>query len=89
MAARFEAEKFTGDNDFGLWRVKIRAMLVQQGLGAVLNSTEVKVLDEKETQKCEEMMAKAHSTLVLCLGDKVLREVIRLISCIGNVQKML
>ena len=30
--AKFDLEKFTGKNDFGLWRVKMRALLVQQGL---------------------------------------------------------
>lgn len=87
MAARFEAEKFTGDNDFGLWRVKMRAMLVQQGLGAVLTS-ETKVLDEKETLKREEMMAKAHSVIVLCLGDKVLREVVKETNALGILEKL-
>ena len=26
--AKFEVEKFTGSNDFGLWRVKVRTLLV-------------------------------------------------------------
>ncbi|RVW58895.1 Retrovirus-related Pol polyprotein from transposon TNT 1-94 [Vitis vinifera] len=30
--AKFDVEKFTGKNDFGLWRLKMRALLVQQGL---------------------------------------------------------
>ena len=30
--AKFEMEKFTGSNDFGLWRLKMRAFLVHQGL---------------------------------------------------------
>ena len=30
--AKFEVEKFTGSNDFGLWRLKMRAFLVHQGL---------------------------------------------------------
>ena len=36
MAARLEAEKFTGKNDYGLWKMKMRAVLVKQGLAAVL-----------------------------------------------------
>lgn len=30
--ARFDFEKFMGKNDFQLWRIKMRALLVQQGL---------------------------------------------------------
>ena len=29
-------EKFTGSNDFGLWRLKMRALLVHQGLETAL-----------------------------------------------------
>ncbi|KAL1543753.1 hypothetical protein AAHA92_20688 [Salvia divinorum] len=52
MAARLEAEKFTGKNDFGLWRLKMRAMLIQQGLSAALEKTDANAragegLDEK------------------------------------------
>ena len=29
---KFDVEKFIGRNDFGLWRLKMKALLVQQGL---------------------------------------------------------
>ena len=29
---KFKVKKFTRSNDFGLWRLKIRALLVHQGL---------------------------------------------------------
>lgn len=31
-SAKYDIERFSDNNDFGLWRVKMRAMLVQQGL---------------------------------------------------------
>ena len=31
-STKYDVEKFTGKNDFGLWRLKMRALLVQQGL---------------------------------------------------------
>ena len=83
MAARLEAEKFTGKNDYGLWKMKMRAILVQQGLVAVLTSADtdekgkMPALDEKAQAKLDQMQLKAHSTVMLCLGDKVLREVHR------------
>ncbi|MCI81189.1 glutamate receptor 3.6, partial [Trifolium medium] len=30
MGSKWEIEKFTGSNDFSLWKVKLRAILTQQ-----------------------------------------------------------
>jgi len=30
MGLKWDIEKFTGDNDFGLWKVKMQAVLIQQ-----------------------------------------------------------
>nr|GEV23808.1 copia LTR rider [Tanacetum cinerariifolium] len=54
--AKFDIEKFDGTGDFRLWRVKMRALLIQHQVKAELNK-------------------KAHSIVILCLGNKVLREV--------------
>ncbi|KAL1536503.1 Retrovirus-related Pol polyprotein from transposon TNT 1-94 [Salvia divinorum] len=82
MASRFEAERFNGKNDYGLWKMKMkmRALLIQQGLVGALKPADPKEkggepLDEKAQQQQEEMLLKAHSAVILCLGDKVLREV--------------
>lgn len=75
-ATKFDAEKFTGKNDFGLWRIKMKAMLVQQGIADALkgkNGLSEKLTDEQK----EEILLKAHSVIILSLSDKVLREVSR------------
>ena len=63
MGSRFEAEKFTGKNDFGLWRMKMKAMLIQQGLSEALapakKGDEAEVLDEKAKAKRAEILAKS------------------------------
>ncbi|GJW16056.1 zinc finger, CCHC-type containing protein [Tanacetum coccineum] len=61
---RFDIEKFDGKNDFGLWQIKMRALMVQQGCDAAL-----------ETLEKTALMKKTYNTLILCLGDRVLREV--------------
>ena len=33
---KFETEKFTGKNDFGLWRLKMKAVMMQHGLWEIL-----------------------------------------------------
>ena len=37
LSAKFKVEKFTGKNNFGLWQVKIRDLLMQQGLHKALS----------------------------------------------------
>ncbi|KAH7575557.1 hypothetical protein JRO89_XS02G0145600 [Xanthoceras sorbifolium] len=32
METKFEAERFIGTNDFGLWKMKMKAVLVKEGL---------------------------------------------------------
>jgi hypothetical protein len=75
--AKFEIEKFDGQNSFSLWRIKMRALLRQQGLAKVLEPQEEKIgisaIDEiLERGELEE---KAHSMILLSLSDGVLREV--------------
>jgi len=74
MGSKWDIEKFTGDNDFGLWKVKMEAVLIQQKCEKALkgeSSFHVTMSRAKKT----EMVDKARSAIVLCLGDKVLREV--------------
>lgn len=72
--AKYNIDKFNGKNDFALWRLKMRALLVQQGLDEVLEGERKLPNTLTETQK-KELMNKAHSAIILCLGDRVLREV--------------
>nr|GFA28890.1 retrovirus-related Pol polyprotein from transposon TNT 1-94 [Tanacetum cinerariifolium] len=64
--AKFDIEKFDGTGNFGLWRVKMRALLIQHGCEAAL---EVLPTD-MEAQAKAELNKKAHSALILCLGNK-------------------
>ena len=68
--AKYEVEKFTGQNNFGLWRLKMRALLVHQG-------KDKKIL-----------LDKAHSAIILSLGDKVLRQVSKEKTAVGIWSKL-
>ncbi|GJU56392.1 hypothetical protein Tco_1289430 [Tanacetum coccineum] len=60
-----------GISDFGLWRVKMRALLIQHRCEAAL-----KVLPaDMEAKAKAELDKKAYSAMILCLCNKVLREV--------------
>ncbi|TXG55667.1 hypothetical protein EZV62_020923 [Acer yangbiense] len=78
MGTKFEVEKFTGLNDFGLWKMKMKmkAVLVKEGLAAALEDAENLPETMKEEEK-KDLLEKAYSSLILGLGDKVLREVIK------------
>ncbi|GKB46849.1 zinc finger, CCHC-type containing protein [Tanacetum coccineum] len=68
---RFDIEKFDGKNDFGLWKIKMRALMVQHGCDAVLETLPA----DMEAGEKSALMKKAYNTLILCLGDRVLWEV--------------
>ena len=73
-STKYEIEKFTKINDFGLLRLKIQAFLVQKGLQEALKGAKamnVAVTEKEKTMKIE----KAHNAIVLSLYDKVLRRV--------------
>nr|GEU94779.1 retrovirus-related Pol polyprotein from transposon TNT 1-94 [Tanacetum cinerariifolium] len=69
--AKFDIEKFDETGNFELWRIKMRALLIQHGCEAAL---EVLPAD-MEAQTKADLNKKAHSAMILCLGYKVLREV--------------
>ncbi|KAL8472431.1 hypothetical protein ACS0TY_029586 [Phlomoides rotata] len=71
---KLNVEKFSGKNDFGLWKVKMRALLIQHGLAGALKPNEKEKSSTGRDKKIE-IMEKAYSAIILCLGDTPLREV--------------
>ncbi|GJW39229.1 hypothetical protein Tco_0065074 [Tanacetum coccineum] len=65
-------EKFSGKSNFSLWRIKIRALLKQQGIWAPISGKKPADMTDANYNLQEE---KAHSTILLCLSDEVLDEV--------------
>ncbi|KAJ9547247.1 hypothetical protein OSB04_019790 [Centaurea solstitialis] len=65
-------DKFTGKNDFSLWRIKMRALLKQHGIWTPLSGERPDEMTESEFAKQDE---KAHSTILLSLADEVIYEV--------------
>ncbi|GJV72280.1 retrovirus-related pol polyprotein from transposon TNT 1-94 [Tanacetum coccineum] len=71
--AKFDIEKFDGTGDFWLWRIKMRVLLIQHGCEAALKVSPT----DMEAQTKAKLNKKAHSAVILCLGNKVLRKVTR------------
>jgi len=74
MGSKWDIEKFTGDNDFGLWKVKMEAVLIQQKCEKALKGEGALPVTMSRAEKTE-MVDKAKSAIVLYLGNKVLRDV--------------
>ena len=59
---RFEVDKFNGANDFDLWRIKMKALLVHYGISEAIEGEELENLgDDKE--KLKEIESKAQCNL--------------------------
>ncbi|KAH9778820.1 Integrase catalytic domain-containing protein [Citrus sinensis] len=76
---KIDLEKFNGKNDFNMWKVKMEALLVTQGLGDAIQPVSKKEGKEYSTSKTPEQVAeidrKARGTIILSLADSVIREV--------------
>lgn len=70
---KFDLDKFNGENDFNLWRIKMKALMVHEGISAAISMDEMFAIEDKKLQI--KIQSKAHSALILSLGDEVLREV--------------
>ncbi|GKF56722.1 hypothetical protein Tco_0167062, partial [Tanacetum coccineum] len=57
--AKFDIEKFDGTGDFGLWRIKMRALLIQHECEAALEV----LPEDMEAQAKTELNKKAHSAV--------------------------
>jgi len=73
MGSKWDIEKFTGDNDLGLWKVKMEAVLIQHKCERALKGEGSLPVTMSQAEKTE-MVDKARSAIVLFLGNKVLRE---------------
>ncbi|GKE79175.1 hypothetical protein Tco_1545295, partial [Tanacetum coccineum] len=71
VIANLNALRFDRTGDFGLWRIKMLALLIQHGCEAALEVLPADI----EAQTKAELNKKAHCAVILCLGNKVLREV--------------
>ena len=88
IASRSDIDKFDGSNDFGLWKIKMEALLCSLNLEAALEQEdmtegkstekELQVLTAEQNEEQVQIEKKAYSLLILSLEDKVLREVSRL-----------
>jgi hypothetical protein len=75
QCSKFEVEKFSGKNNFELWKLKMQDLLVQQGLQKTLVGKSKKPTSMIEWE-WEYLDAKSLSTIHLCLADEFLFNIV-------------
>ena len=66
--AKFEVEKFDGKNNFGLWQVQVRDVLIQQGLHRALKGLREKL--KTCQRKNGRTLTSKHAALFGCVWQK-------------------
>ena len=67
-------EKFTIGGDLSLWKMKMRALLVHQGLELALEEEDPETAgSSRYDEKIKHIHNRAHNTLILSLSDSILR----------------
>ena len=84
---KFEIEKFDGSNNFELWKVKMRDMLIQQGVAKALVGKTKKPYD-MSNEDWNEIDKKALSAIRLCLADVVLFNIVSETTAVGLWTKL-
>ena len=73
---KLDIEKFDRSVNFGLWQVKMRAILIQNGVHKAIDGVD-KMPEGMSASRWEEIDTKALSAIQLCLSNEVLREVVK------------
>ena len=70
MASTFEVAGFDGPGNFGLWQMRVKDLLAQQGISRALSEKKLAKVDD---DKWEEMQAQSYATIRLCLrSDQIM-----------------
>jgi hypothetical protein len=75
IVSRFEVVKFDGSGNFGLWQIRVKDLLTQQGN---LTGLAEKKPEKMEADDWEEKHTLVPATIRLCLSDQVMHHVIEL-----------
>lgn len=78
-SSKVDIEKFTGNNDFNIWNIKMETLSITQGLvNAIEPETKkggIEASSSKTPEQATKIDKKSISTIILSLGDLVIREV--------------
>ena len=73
---KLDIKKFDRSVNFGLWQVKMKAILIQNGVQKAIDGVE-KMPKRMTTARWEEINSMALSAVKVCLSNEVLRVVVK------------
>ncbi|GJR01643.1 hypothetical protein Tco_0524627 [Tanacetum coccineum] len=82
---KFDIEKFDGMNDFGLWKVRMKALLELQGLASTLEELPAATIVAYDNV----IQKKAYNALILCLGDRLVGDLVAIDTAISDADQAL
>lgn len=77
---KIDLEKFNGKNDFIIWKIKMAALLITQGLGDVIQpitTKEGKEISSKTLGQAIEIDKKVNKTIILSFAYLMIRELVK------------
>ena len=84
---KLDIKKFDRSDNFGLWQVNMKAILIQNGVQKAIDGVE-KMHEGMTTTRWKEIDTKALWTIQLCLFNEVLREVVKETTTKGILEKL-
>ena len=79
---KFEVEKFDGKSNFLLWKMRVTALLVKEGVYKALEGKEKKP-SKMDDVEWNDIDFRAIVTIILCLSDEVLYNVMNEMTTAG------
>jgi len=73
ITTKFEVEKFDGKNNYMLWKMRVTTLLVKEGTHKAMLGAEKS--SKMEDDKWMDLDVRAKTTIILCLSDEVLYNV--------------
>ena len=79
---KLDIGKFDRSVNFGLWQVKTKVILIQNGVRKTIDGVD-KMPEGMTAARWEKIDTKALSAILLCLSNEVLREVVKKVTTKG------
>jgi gag-polypeptide of LTR copia-type len=74
--SKFDIEKFDDTTSFVLWQVRMKVILLNLGVRAVITGQPEELEGEENSKEWAAMDEKALSTIQLCVSDSTLQEIL-------------
>ena len=82
--SKYDIEKFDGSKSFTLWQLRMKAILISNGLGKAITGRDTQITDAE----WETLDQRALATIHLCLSNSTLQEIVSVTTAKGAWDKL-